>query len=87
MVKGSTYPINTTGGASTYTLSVSNTPAHLHDLYLLQVYSSAYISGTYTTVATSGSVASIATSYAGTSGATVVTLPPYYALYFIIKGV
>lgn len=87
MVKGSTYSINTTGGASTYTLSVSNTPAHLHDLYLLQSYSGAYISGTYTTVATSGSVSSIATSYAGTSGATVVTLPPYYALYFIIKGV
>ena len=92
MVKGTTYPINTTGGASTYTLSAANAPAHTHvSSYAYEFYnvSNAYFcyTGSAGTAYTAYSTTSLATSYAGTSGATVVTLPPYYALYFIIKGV
>ena len=87
MVKGSTYAINTTGGAYTYTLSASNAPAHTHSAPFIYVDGGyACYSGSAGTAYTAYSTTPVATSYAGTSGATIVTLPPYYALYFIIKG-
>lgn len=74
-----------TGGSASYTLTTSNLPSHRH----VAGYSQASDVGVNRAVGVSGGVnyGTTYTGYAGESSPDAInTVPPYYALKFIMKG-
>ena len=98
---GSTYSVDSTGGASSVTLSTANMPAHTHDIsdayYIESTIVGGILGGTIDTTFTNlGGSADTdqdnrylyyrnTTTASRGSGTSFSILPPYYALAFIMK--
>ena len=79
---GSTYTLNATGGAATHTLDVTEIPSHNHTVPLDTTW---YVNGNGNS--TGGNLRDngpVNSSYTG-GGAAHNNLPPYYAIYYIMK--
>lgn len=87
VIQGTDFPVMTSGGASTCTLSASNLPEHTHTANIQQIFTGNHCSGTGLSAYTTKVRTSVQPEYTGATAATMITLPPYYALFFIIKGV